>query len=70
MRAFLFLPLLLFCAGCTNRYGDDPRNRGLPSPADTPVPIATPAEKQASLDQAGGYSSSKMPMARMPLAEI
>jgi hypothetical protein len=47
MRAFIFLSLLtcLFCAGCTNKYGDDPSNHGLPTPANTPVPIATPIEK-------------------------
>jgi hypothetical protein len=44
MRAFLFLTLLtcLFCAGCTNKYGDDPSYQGLATPAATPVPTATP----------------------------
>ncbi len=33
----------MFCAGCTNKYGDDPTRHGLPAPAnDTPVPTATP----------------------------
>ena len=50
MRAFLLLSLLalatcMFCAGCTNKYGDDPSQHGLPTPADTPVPTATPIEK-------------------------
>jgi hypothetical protein len=47
MRAICFLSLLtcLFCAGCTNKYGDDPSNHGLPTPAATPVPTATPEEK-------------------------
>jgi hypothetical protein len=47
MRAFLFLTLLpcLFCAGCSNKYGDDPRYQGLPTPAATPVPTATPIER-------------------------
>jgi hypothetical protein len=48
MRAFLFLLSVLaclFCAGCTNKYGDDPSNHGLPTPAATPVPTATPIEK-------------------------
>jgi len=38
----------LFCAGCTNKYGDDPSNHGLPTPAATPVPTATPIEKETS----------------------
>jgi hypothetical protein len=47
MRAFLLLSLLtcVFCAGCTNKYGDDPSVHGLPTPANTPVPIATPDQK-------------------------
>ena len=47
MKVFLLLSaaLCLFCAGCTNKYGDDPSNHGLPTPAATPVPIATPIEK-------------------------
>ena len=48
MRAFLYLSLVsifAFCAGCTNKYGDDPSNHGLPTPANTPVPISTPIEK-------------------------
>ena len=49
MRAFLFLlsvVICLFCAGCTNKYGDDPSNHGLPTPAATPVPTATPIEEK------------------------
>jgi hypothetical protein len=44
MKVFLFLSVLtsLFCAGCTNKYGDDPSNHGLPTPASTIVPTATP----------------------------
>jgi hypothetical protein len=47
MRAFLFLSLItcLVCAGCTNKYGDDPTKQGLPTPAATPLPTATPIEK-------------------------
>jgi hypothetical protein len=47
MRVLLLLSVLtaLFCAGCSNKYGDDPSKQGLPTPANTPVPTATPMEK-------------------------
>jgi hypothetical protein len=47
MRAILLLSvtICLFCAGCDNKYGDDPSKQGLPTPAATPVPTATPIEK-------------------------
>ncbi len=50
MKAFLILSALaaLFCAGCTNKYGDDPSNHGLPTPAPTVVPTATPIPSGAS----------------------
>jgi hypothetical protein len=38
----------LFCAGCTNKYGDDPSNHGLPTPAPTVVPTATPIRTAGS----------------------
>jgi len=44
MKALLFLSILtsLFCAGCSNKYGDDPTKQGLPLPVATPLPTATP----------------------------
>ena len=47
MRAFLIFSLFaamtcLYLGGCSNKYGDDPSMRGLPTPAATPVPTATP----------------------------
>ncbi len=50
MKVLSFLTLLtvLFCAGCTNKYGDDPSLHGLPTPASTIVPTATPIGKPAS----------------------
>jgi hypothetical protein len=50
MKVFLFLSVLtsLFCAGCTNKYGDDPSNHGLPTPASTIVPTATPIRTGSS----------------------
>jgi hypothetical protein len=38
----LALLATLLCAGCNNQYGDDPSKQGLPTPAATPIPTATP----------------------------
>jgi len=50
MKAFLILSALaaLFCAGCTNKYGDDPSLHGLPTPAASPLPTASPIPNAGS----------------------
>jgi len=50
MKLFLLLSVVttLFCAGCTNKYGDDPSNHGLPTPASTVVPTASPIPNAGS----------------------